>query len=213
MPLSRKYNALYVHIPKTGGTFITNNVLKMGNKPGKEKGLGEYNFFGYFNNIEYNHLTSLEIKKIIGDAFNSYYSFAFVRNPFDKVVSEFFYLKKTQNDNIGLLKNKNFKEFIKDLYNKFHLIDTQPQYIINHYIPQYKFVMDKDNEIMVNFLGKFENFSQDIKKIMKTLNINVPIIKLNATIHKHYTHYYDKETIKMVEEMYKKDLELFNYVY
>jgi hypothetical protein len=213
MPLSRKYNALYIHIPKTGGTFITNNVLRMGNKPGKEKGAGEYNFFGTANNIEYTHSTALEIKKIIGKTFNSYYSFAFVRNPFDKLVSEFFYLQKQKNANKGFIVEKNFKKFIIELNNKFHLLDNEPQYKINHYTPQHKFIMDNNNKIMIDFLGRFENFSTDIKKIMNKLNISIPVIKLNTTTHKHYTQYYDKETIKMVEEMYKEDLDLFNYIY
>ncbi len=211
MPLSRQYNALYIHIPKTGGTFITNNVLRMGNKAGKEKGQGEYNFFGTTGNIEYTHATAPEIKDIIGDSFNSYYSFAFVRNPFDKLISEYFYLTRQKNAHKGFINISSFKNFINELHEKFHSMDTLPQYQINHYTPQYKFILDNNDKIMVNYVGRFENFTSDIKNIMKTLNINVPIIKLNTTNHKHYKHYYDKESIKMVEEMYHKDLEIFNY--
>ena len=93
--------------------------------------------------MEYTHLTAIDIKNILGkETYHSFFSCAFVRNPFDRLVSEFFYLKKQKNANKGFIKENNFKKFIHTLYNKFHLVTETPQYKINHYIPQYKFIMD-----------------------------------------------------------------------
>ena len=45
------------------------------------------------------------------------------------------------------------------------------------------------------------------------ININKNLIKINTSKRKDYTLYYDNELINIIEELYNKDITLFNYNY
>ena len=83
MVISHKYKILFIHIPKTGGTFIF-DVLKS-----VDEDL-EIIWDDRYSNIEYTHhaIPSEELIKKYED--NGYYVFCFIRNPYDLIIS--FYL-------------------------------------------------------------------------------------------------------------------------
>ena len=87
MPLSHRYKAIFIHIPKTAGTSIY-TVLSI---PQNEK-----HFYTAAHKIpSHQHLTPTQLKpKIPGPIWNNYFKFTVVRNPFDRVVSDYRYLKK-----------------------------------------------------------------------------------------------------------------------
>ena len=78
----------------------------------------------------------------------------------------------------------------------------------DHYIDQHKFITDNNGNIIVDFIGRFENLYNDFKKAFGLDLINY---KINSSKHNDYKEYYDSETKSLVEECYKKDLELFKY--
>ena len=141
------------------------------------------------------------------------FSFALVRNPWDRCVSAFKYLsnggncgndKKDaenflsvyQNDFLGFIRHKFSNAFLKQV----------------HFKPQYKWICDDNDNVLVDLVGKFENLQEDFDKLCDT--IDVPRQQLpheNATKHKHYTEYYDDETRSIVAEKYAKDIEYFGY--
>lgn len=78
-------------------------------------------------------------------------------------------------------------------------------------MPQYQFVCDQSNEIIVDFVGRFENISDDFERIKQRLNIKVDLGYENKTERKHYKKYYTKDSIELVQEIYAMDFELFQY--
>ena len=141
------------------------------------------------------HLSATTIKKRVGeDVWNNYFKFSFVRNPFDKIVSQYHY----NRGKFGF-KDYSFKEYVRS-WSKGAKISTYPQYIL-HYI----------NEPL-DFIGRFENLQEDFNIICD--KIGIPRQQLphkNKTKHKHYTEYYDEETKQIVAEKYAKDIERFGY--
>ena len=67
-----KMKCIFVHIPKTGGVSIGDALFENGS-PG--------------------HRDVTRYRKIFGRKFWSYYKFAFVRNPFTRLISTYEYLK------------------------------------------------------------------------------------------------------------------------
>jgi len=64
----------------------------------------------------------------------------------------------------------------------------------------------------IDFIGRFENLQQDYDVVCD--KIGMPSKKLqvfNSTPHKHYTEYYNDETVGIVAELYSKDIEYFGY--
>lgn len=100
-------------------------------------------------------------------------------------------------------------------------------------MPQYEFIYGRNGELLVDFVGKLENFQRDFDKICLILKIKNSILpRVNSsknpttlknkikkiifkpkTIHEHYTEYYDDELKGLVEKIYFKDLEKFDYTF
>jgi len=189
-----KYKCIFVHVPKAAGTSIYKQVLK-GN-PG--------------------HRTITEYQLMYGkEIFNHYYKFSITRNPWDRLVSAFCYLKYSGSEEdknwakIALAPYDDFDSFVRDLpNNKYYLTWV-------HFIPQYKFLMDPSGKIPLDYIGKMENLDSEISLICKNLGIdNITLKKDNPSPNrKHYSTYYTEETKKIVSDIYQKDIKLFGYTF
>ncbi len=145
---------------------------------------------------------------------DNYYVFAFVRNPFDRLVSCYVDRLKRKNkmflDNVSkynINSNMNFKEFVKAISK------IPDEYSDTHFKSQVCFLM-KDGKLIPNFIGKIETIDEDFNSICKVFNIDSKLEHLNTSKNREpYEIYYDEETIKLVEERYKEDLKVFDYKY
>lgn len=211
MLISKKYNFIFIHVWKTGGSSIRNVLLK-----------NKYDsFFFIIKNIDkvycklnriflknpififnYNLFPIHSFSSNIRDMFKNYYnyfSFGFVRNPWDLEVSMYFYIKNNKkHPKHKKVKNLSFREYIFSLKEEKVLI-------------QKDFLYD-GNICLVDFVGKYENLDEDFLKIAKILNLKYNSLpKLNSTKHNSYHSYYDNDTKKIIFEIYHEDIKYFNY--
>ncbi len=145
--------------------------------------------------LEDKHMTAIEMKPLIPD-WDDYFKFMFVRNPFDRMVS--LYLHRTQNlKSNRMLKYKSFSRYLKD--HRSNPKDTPLQ-------------CEKYDKL--DFVGRFETFEKDYKTVCKLAGIkNCLNHKLNSSKHTHYRDYYTTKSRRVVEKLFKKDLEKYNYAY
>lgn len=170
-----KQQYIFFHIPKNSGKYIR-NIIKSNNKIIKS-------YWGIQNNLDVAHIPFMFINNYIKKNIDTYKCFSYSRNPYNRIISAFFYLnpRKSIND---------FKYFCKNKLIKlnFHL-NFDKSYI--HYYPQYLFVCDKNLKINKVTILKLEEHERP-----KIYDIN---------------KYFDKEIIKIINNIYSKDFELFNY--
>jgi hypothetical protein len=184
---------LFVWINKTGGASIA-------------KALGiKYDKKGRW----YNHYTAIELRDIVGiNNFKNIFKFCFVRNPWDKVFSEFsFRVFTCQND---LNESSIFSDWVRQTY-----YQQDPKYYDwpKMFIPQLDWITDEKGNIMVNFIGRYEKLRNDFNIICDRLNIKrITLPHENASrSDTSYRKFYDEETKKIVEKKFQKDIEYFSY--
>jgi hypothetical protein len=147
---------------------------------------------------------------------DEYFKFTFVRNPFDRLVSSFFYISRYSTWKLDVAMRKQFKlgdvDFSFFVKNILLLILKNPDRRPRHFKSQFDFFFSNNGESLIDFVGRCEDFQEDFNIICD--KIKIPRKQLpykNASKHKHYTEYYDDETRQIVAEKYAKDIEYFGY--
>ncbi len=128
----------------------------------------------------------------------NYFKFTFIRNPWDKMVSQYHF-----NSKDFFPQGIEFKKYIEEFYKGKKVSNLNP---LHH-----PWLVDETGKICIDYVGKFHNIQKDFDNIATILNlpkIDLPI--KNATKHAHYTEYYDSESREMVADVFKRDIELFN---
>lgn len=204
--LKRK-KILFIWMPKTAGTSLYLALRESYN-------MREYLTIDYakefFNNqgpVTFSHISIKALKDlgIIKDNFYSNsYKFCVCRNPFDRFVSLFHYMKKRNLIADHLTAQDFMKEIMKGIppigaYNVKGLSQCNPQ-------------IDWIRGIEINQILRFENLDNDIKLLEALLNTRVELPVINVSPNrKKITEELDAITIELIKEFYKEDFEFFNY--
>lgn len=207
--ISHTYRCIFVHIPKTGGSSIedliwpprylrTTSDLWMGLIDGRRN---KYQTGGL------QHLQASQIKAEVGcDVFNRYFKFSIVRNPWDKVISQYVYMtqRKDLMNYIGMNPGDDLKSYL-------HLIARSPHV---QWADQLGFLIDKDENLLVDYVGRFEDFEKSVHSVADSIGIQVSSIPHQKKGQRgRYQNYYDPESIETVRKMYQRDIEAFGYEY
>ena len=189
---------IFIHIPKTAGTSIE-ICLEDNSCILKREEIGNYE-------RPLNHLTLeqvLNCESVNPSTVMPFFKFAFVRNPWDKVISECFcpHIK-------FIFKND---QTIKQKIKTVCLWSRNGGYG-GHCQKQVDFIKTKKTSL--DFIGRFENLQKDYKYICNLLDI--PCVALPHKYKSkrvHYSKYFDKETKELVYNSYREDIENFHYRY
>lgn len=192
-PYNDLHQCIFIKIPKTGGTSISESLFNRGR----------------------NHMKSEVYEQFDPEKFAKYFKFTFVRNPWDRFLSAYVYLKNGGGNHKdaswsarNLSKFSDFEGFVLSLQN-----ENQAQKILKfvHFIPQYLFIYDQESRKKVDFIGRFENIENDFDDIKTKLNIDTNLLHLRKSRSGKYQKAYTKQTKEIVGGLYKEDIKLFNY--
>jgi hypothetical protein len=215
------HKCIFVHIPKTAGQSIECVFLQLLGLTWETRAplLLRFNDRKDLGPPRLAHLKAreyLRYRYISKELFNFYFKFSIVRNPWSRIVSFYKYKKYYR---ICTFKNFVMKHLEKKIQ-KDHWF----------FGPQFDFIHNENGDIIVNFVGKFENINNDFRHICNSINIpeiNLPHVNksktnkvdiilenLNLLREKNkpsYPDYYDHETKEYVAHLYKDDITCFQY--
>ncbi len=205
MIISHKHKFIFFAIPKTG-THSVRQALRehLGPEDLEQVGLFVQKRFSFpeLKDFISGHVSARQIRPAVGDAiFNSYFKFAFVRNPFDRFVS---YCSFMSRDNGAFLAQP--KAFMKHVITQVKPVD----HLL--YRPQSYFVVDDADRLAIDFVGRNESMQDSYNEICRKLGIpTAQLGVVNSSQHRPYMEYYDEETYSLVADLYGKDIDIFGY--
>jgi hypothetical protein len=195
MPVDNNRKFIFVHIPKVSGTSIE-LALDLMHEDKFFKMESIYQIDGIMFAPQHLRSKDLKNKFLKKSEFDSYFKFSFVRNPYDRVISEYLYNKNIENFDIN-----NFRKWLYEYYEK---IDY------DHKLLQYEFLYEGD-KLLVDFVGRFENLKEDFSYVCKKININVELPHLQKKQSKSNIDLLEKKDLDFIYDIHKKDFEIFNY--
>jgi hypothetical protein len=147
-----------------------------------------------------------------------YFSFTFVRNPYDRIVSAYKYFRKLKEGHRWYKRNSiisdaanqmSFGEFVNHIPDFMKLMKREKGSFESgiHFQP-FGYFIDQS----IDLIGRFENIQQDYAAILSRLKLHSkPLPKTNSTNNQNYQQLYIEETKKLVYNIYQEDIEKYNY--
>lgn len=181
---------IFIHIPKTAGFAVISclkklDVLKQG--------------YDYLRHVIARNIIKPNDKKCV--------IMSIVRNPYDRLYSIYEFYKKKRTD---IDKDETFENFIIKFEEKYYLKKEQ-------FDTCYNYLTDKDGEFMTTDIIKFENLHSEYDMFCKKYGIENNLIELNKNELKdneiEWSKLYNEEMQKVVNKIFCKDFETFNYSY
>jgi hypothetical protein len=226
--VNHEYQCIFVHIPKVAGTSIK-AFLEERDSARQQRDPMPFKVDDFKFDPPPPHLRATDHVKygfVTASQFETYFKFAFVRNPWERLVSEFLYRRHPLRFD--------FKTFVFERLPKPAWSD---EYC--HIIPQYDFLHDEQGRLAVDFVGRFETLSDDFSTVRERIGLprtSIPHLnrffdhkkirspsdlanrvryltsrKRRRNTHENYRDYYDTETREFVAELYRNDIETFGY--
>jgi len=151
------------------------------------------------------HATAREVRSLLPPDCAGYFSFAFVRNPWDRMVSTFSRMDghmAWRAFEAGYdLRGATFDEFV-EVARVFRHVHLQPQAQI---------LCDENGACGVDFLGRFDRLDQDFAVVAERLGVTVRLERHNSSSHEDYRKHYNDRSRRLVAELYREDIEAFGY--
>lgn len=149
------------------------------------------------------HASAAEAKKILSPkVFDTFFKFAFVRNPWDWQVSLYCYIRSCkyhyQHELICYMKN--FEEYL--------------EWRIHNKQLQKSFICDATNQVLVDFVGRYETITADFNQICRLLDIQATLPHLNSSPRdQDYRSYYTARTASLLADAFAEDITFFGYTF
>lgn len=205
MIISHKHRYIFFAIPKTG-THSVRQALRqqMGEQDLEQVGLFVKKRFPFpeFAGIQHGHISTRQIRPVLGDKmFGEYKKFAFVRNPFDRFVSYCAFMSRGSNI-FETEPLRYMKYVIRELKPMDHLL----------YQPQHAMVTDAEGKLELDIVGRNETMQASYDEICAQVGMETTQLeRVNSSKHRPWQEYYDRDLVGWVSDLYRRDLELFNY--
>jgi len=206
---------IFVKTIKTAGTSVESYFEQYCMPAGtwtqshhRDEYIGESGIIGYRGKDKgastfYNHMPASEIKQLIDtQVWQSYLKFTVVRNPYDKMISAYYFFRK-RNDELADREACDIQDFRKWVSQSNGIIDKQ--------------IYTIDGKCVMDTYIRYENLHDDMKNICEKLGIafnkdELPKFK-SGYRNQNYSmsDFYDQKTAEKVARLYQFEIDEFGY--
>lgn len=205
MLISHRNRFLFVHVAKNAGTSITHALRPLAGGELRRKIGRILRRRGVITRLDASpypaHASAAELMRLIGpERYARYFSFAFVRNPWDRHVSFFHYVRRDATHYQHSIVRE-FPDF--PAYARWRA--DNPDRL------QRDMVCDDEGRPLVDFVGRYENLSADFSTICERIGATVELPRKNVSNEVPYRDFYNDESREIIARVCAPDIERFAY--
>lgn len=209
-----KHGVWFVDVPRTSSTSIRVELGKyLGPVYGKSNIIEkEYIVEKVFSG----HQTAQKMSAFFGEElWGRLFTFTMVRNPWGRTYSMFNYRRKLAK----IPSSWSFRDYVLELDRSVYDLsqgDPASSYFSYHATrcSSAHYISNTDGSIMVDYVAKYENRTDDLAEIgsrLKIKQLGDLVVQGASPKFKHYSQFYDAETQGVIRRLYADDIELFSY--
>jgi len=200
--ISLENKFIFTHIGRTGGGSIEAALINYGSK---KSHLSPY-FLNKEKIIKFEasqHWTSMEERKVLDEKFwKSCFKFTIIRNPWDRIFSQY------KGHVVKEIPGVSFEEYLHKSF-----VEKVSHDDLRFIQPCMDWITDNNGDILVDYIGRFENLQEEFNIICKMLKI--PPSSLPHTNHspttESYQNHYTPYLRELVAKTFKTDIKQFGY--
>jgi chondroitin 4-sulfotransferase 11 len=198
--ISTSYQCIFVMISKVASTSIR-VAFHEKSKPSES---------GYFGG---EHNTIAYYREKYPQQFQAYFKFALVRNPWDRIHSQYLYQRYTRQFEFA---NCSFQEWLLRCDDHLQRDGAFPfarnrEIFVHHLTDQLGWVT-LDGRVAVDFIGRYETLQADFAKVCERIKADITLPKHNVSQRQSsYVPAYGERDIELVARWHSKDIEYFGY--
>jgi hypothetical protein len=214
--LSYRHRFAFVHVPKTGGTSVCYALWPHADHPDH-----------YWANrwlarcgIRVNHLAPPGLQKfrthtpaatlrgvLPAHTFDGLFKFAFVRNPWDLLVSYYGFLRKPDTTGLHPSHRRRFAARLPDFeaYVRYEMRRRK--------ISQTRMLTDASGRLLVDFVGRYESLAAHFDVVCRRIGVDAELSRFNTSARSDYRDYYTARLASLVRDHFAEDVERFGYAF
>ena len=199
MIVSHKHKFIFFKPWKVGGNSVEHNLIT-------HCGDGDI--------IDNTHRNPKDTLDIVGEKiFNEYFKFTIARNPWDRMVSYFWW---QDGGLVGENHRENIEKLVKLKFNGYEFKEQFAKWIGNYTHFNEPFYFDEGGTATMDCYMQFERLATDYKKVCNKLKLPYTPLKQIGKFpfkkkNRKYWEYYNYESGAVVAQRHKKIIEMFKY--
>lgn len=209
MLISHTHNFAFIHVPKTAGVSVWAALHPYADHAEHYwanrwlAGIGIHvNHYAPYRLKKFRlHMDATTLERQLPAAvFANLFKFAFVRNPWDLLVSYYHYLQQSRGHHRHrrLGQAADFAAYVR-------------YEIRRNKISQSRMLVDRQDRLLVDFVGRFESLASDFDWICRRIGVAAELPRHNRSRRGDYRSFYSDHLVRLVAGHFAEDIERFGY--